>query len=150
MNQAHIGIALPGQDAERGGALGRFNGFFRPKRGLKLVVASAHREGHRLNGAIGHRIFASAALAAVCTAASSSCASRFKPGKAFVADDARKSLRTFVEATVEAVLGKGVVQELLSHLGPDWGVCVVAPPPGDPGWMPHLLGAIKRLVRNMQ
>jgi hypothetical protein len=61
----------------------------------------------------------------------------------FLADDARKSLRAVVEGTVEAILGKDIVKELLPKLGPDWGLCVLAPPAGEKGWVPEVIAALR-------
>jgi hypothetical protein len=47
-----------------------------------------------------------------------------------------------VEGTVEAILGKDIFKGILPNLGPDWGVCVVAPPTGDKAWIPHVIGAL--------
>lgn len=60
----------------------------------------------------------------------------------FLADDARKSLCAMVEGTVEAILGKDIVKGILASLGPDWGVCLVAPPAGDKAWIPQFIGAL--------
>jgi hypothetical protein len=61
----------------------------------------------------------------------------------FLADDARKSFRTVFENTIEAILGKDTIQELLPNLGPDCGLCVLAPPSGSKSWVPHILGALR-------
>jgi hypothetical protein len=61
----------------------------------------------------------------------------------FLADDAKKSVRSAIAGTVEAVLGKDTVQNLLASLGPDWGVCVVAPPASAAEWVPHVIGALR-------
>ncbi|HLJ93589.1 MAG TPA: DUF3352 domain-containing protein [Gemmataceae bacterium] len=61
----------------------------------------------------------------------------------FFAPDAQKSLRAIVEGTVEAVLGRNMVQHILPNLGPDWGICLFAPPAGGRGWMPQVLGALR-------
>jgi hypothetical protein len=61
----------------------------------------------------------------------------------FLADDARRSFRTIVANTIEAILGKDILQELLPNLGPDCGVCVLVPPAGTKGWVPHILAALR-------
>lgn len=61
----------------------------------------------------------------------------------FLALDARKSVRAAVEGTVEAILGRNIVKDILPNLGPDWGICVVAPPTGDTGWLPQVIGAVR-------
>jgi hypothetical protein len=60
----------------------------------------------------------------------------------FLTEDARKSFRAVVEGTVEAILGKDAVKNLLPSLGPDWGLCVVTPPVGDKAWLPQILAAL--------
>jgi len=61
----------------------------------------------------------------------------------FVADDTRKSFRAKVEGTVEAILGKDMIKDILRSLGPDWGVCVVAPPTSAKGWVPQVISALR-------
>jgi hypothetical protein len=61
----------------------------------------------------------------------------------FVAPDARTSLRAGIEGTVEAVLGRNTVATILANLGPDWGLCVFAPPTGDKGWIPQAVAALR-------
>jgi hypothetical protein len=60
----------------------------------------------------------------------------------FLADDTKKSVQSMLASTVEAILGKDTVRGLLPGLGPDWGVCVAAPPAGAKGWVPHIIGAV--------
>jgi hypothetical protein len=50
----------------------------------------------------------------------------------------REALHDGLERNLGAVLGKSVVKEVLPLVGPDWGVCVVAPAAADPGWFPHI------------
>jgi hypothetical protein len=61
----------------------------------------------------------------------------------FVDDDARQVLRAMVEASVGSILGKDVVGELLPNLGPDWGLCVLAPPVENKTWVPQVVGALR-------
>jgi hypothetical protein len=61
----------------------------------------------------------------------------------FLGPDARKSLGTMIEGTVEAVLGRNMMKEILPNLGPDWGICVLAPPTGEKGWFPHAIAALR-------
>jgi hypothetical protein len=42
-----------------------------------------------------------------------------------------------------APLGKDFVKEVLPFVGPDWGVCVVAPPADDKNWFPHGFLAVR-------
>ncbi|HVS35441.1 MAG TPA: DUF3352 domain-containing protein [Gemmataceae bacterium] len=42
-------------------------------------------------------------------------------------------------AAANAFLGKDLIKDVLSHIGPDWGFCVMAPPAGSDGWLPEAL-----------
>jgi hypothetical protein len=64
-------------------------------------------------------------------------------GSEFLAPDARRDVHDAVERTVGAVLGQDVFPQLLQHLGPDWGVCVTAPEPGEKTWLPSLTGVLR-------
>ena len=61
----------------------------------------------------------------------------------FLPEARRKTFGEELERTVGAVLGKDVVKELLPALGPDWGVCVTAPPVGGKQWTPNALAAVR-------
>jgi hypothetical protein len=61
----------------------------------------------------------------------------------FLADDARKSVRAMIENTVEAIGGKDIIKDLLANLGPDYGICVLAPPASDSHWLPHMIAALR-------
>jgi hypothetical protein len=59
----------------------------------------------------------------------------------FLAADAQKALREKVDRAT-GLLGKDVLRDVLPALGPDWGCCVSAPPPGK-AWFPHVLWALR-------
>ncbi len=42
-----------------------------------------------------------------------------------------------------AVLGKNFLKEVLSHVGPDWGLCVTAPPADGKEWLPQALLVVR-------
>ena len=55
----------------------------------------------------------------------------------------RESLETGLERTLGAVLGKDVIKEVLPALGPDWGLCVTAPPAESKHWAPQFLLGVR-------
>ena len=59
----------------------------------------------------------------------------------FLPDDARQAVIKAIDGSVGAIFGREFAKEILPHLGPDWGLCVVAPPGGD--WFPHVLAALR-------
>lgn len=61
----------------------------------------------------------------------------------FLSDESRRALCDFLDRNLGAALGKDRIKEVLPHLGPDWGLCVVAPPSGDKGWFPHVIVAVQ-------
>jgi hypothetical protein len=61
----------------------------------------------------------------------------------FLPEARRKTFGEELERTVGAVLGKDVVKELLPALGPDWGVCVTAPPADGKQWTPNVVAAVR-------
>jgi hypothetical protein len=46
-------------------------------------------------------------------------------------------------SAVNAAFGKELVKDVLSHVGPDWGFCLTAPPPDDKDWLPQAFLAIR-------
>jgi hypothetical protein len=56
---------------------------------------------------------------------------------------ARQTAEAELDRTVGAIVGRSVVKELLPALGPDWGVCVTAPPAEGRGWAPAVTLALK-------
>jgi hypothetical protein len=61
----------------------------------------------------------------------------------FLTEDARKSVSAAVEGSAGAIFGGGAVGDVLSALGPDWGVCVVAPPADGKSWFPQVTAALR-------
>lgn len=61
----------------------------------------------------------------------------------FLTREARRQFEDELDRALGAALGKDVIKELLPALGPDWGVCVAAPPAGGKAWAPRLVAAVK-------
>jgi hypothetical protein len=61
----------------------------------------------------------------------------------FMPKDARRKMHKDLEGKLGAMLGRSVVKEVLPALGPDWGLCVSAPPPADKNWGPRVLFALR-------
>jgi enoyl-CoA hydratase/carnithine racemase len=61
----------------------------------------------------------------------------------FLADEARRSIRTAVEQSAGAVFGKQAVGNTLAALGPDWGLCIVAPPSSEKAWPAQVTAALR-------
>jgi hypothetical protein len=64
-------------------------------------------------------------------------------GGEFLTGECRGEIRDALAKTVGAVLGRDVLPELLRRLGPDWGVCVAPPAPGDKAWLPSLTAVLR-------
>jgi hypothetical protein len=60
----------------------------------------------------------------------------------FMPDDKRKELEAELKKWAWSVTGKDVVKDLLPALGPDWGLCLLAPPRGSKEAAPRALAAI--------
>lgn len=61
----------------------------------------------------------------------------------FLDASSRQVLRTALDKSVGAVLGADFTAQVLPALGPDWGVCLLAPPQGQPDWFPYLVAALR-------
>jgi len=61
----------------------------------------------------------------------------------FFSDDARKVVGLLVDRNLRAVLGKDIASEVLPCIGPDWGLCISAPPQAEKGWFPYIIGALR-------
>jgi hypothetical protein len=61
----------------------------------------------------------------------------------FQTKEARDALNEALERTLGAPVGKDFVREVLPALGPDWGLCLVAPSGTDKGPLPHGLLAVR-------
>jgi hypothetical protein len=55
----------------------------------------------------------------------------------------RETLHDSLERNLGAVLGKSVIKDVLPLVGPDWGLCVLAPGATETGWFPHILVALR-------
>jgi hypothetical protein len=61
----------------------------------------------------------------------------------FVPEEARRQLRTGIDQTVGAIFGRDGVRQILSAIGPDWGVAVLAPSTDEKSWIPTALAAVR-------
>jgi hypothetical protein len=61
----------------------------------------------------------------------------------FLPPERRDALHADLNRTFGAPLGKDFVKEVLPFVGPDWGVCVVAPPANNPNWFPQGVLAVR-------
>jgi hypothetical protein len=68
----------------------------------------------------------------------------------FVPEEARRQLRAGAEQTVGAVFGRDGVGRILSALGPDWGIAVLAPVAGDRSWTPAVVAAVRVQKRDTE
>jgi hypothetical protein len=61
----------------------------------------------------------------------------------FMTPEARTAFHDALEHNLGAPSGKDFIKELLPALGPDCGLCLIAPPTAEKGWFPHTLLAIR-------
>lgn len=61
----------------------------------------------------------------------------------FLAPEARRTFHDVLDRHVSAALGKDFLKEVLPNVGPDWGLCVVAPEPGGESWVPQAVAAVR-------
>jgi hypothetical protein len=62
----------------------------------------------------------------------------------FLTAENRQAMDTIFNRQLGALLGEeDFARDLLPGLGPDWGLCVTAPAPGDKSWMPQTLFALR-------
>jgi hypothetical protein len=61
----------------------------------------------------------------------------------FLGNEGRQTMQGNLNRTVGAALGKDFVKEVLPALGPDWGLCVMAPPSQDKNWFPQAVLALR-------
>lgn len=61
----------------------------------------------------------------------------------FLPDDSRKEVRAALDRVAGAALGKDVLTEVLPRLGPDWGLCLVAPPAAEVDPLPLGVWALR-------
>jgi hypothetical protein len=67
----------------------------------------------------------------------------------FISRESRETLRADLDRYVGAVLGKDFLKDLLPTLGPDWGLLLEAPQPGEKTCVPRMLLAV-RLARGSE
>ncbi len=58
-------------------------------------------------------------------------------------EEQRKVIREAARRFASPALGKKDATDVLPSLGPDWGVCILAPRPGDKDWFPHTIWALR-------
>jgi hypothetical protein len=61
----------------------------------------------------------------------------------FLDESARPGLRAVLGNVIGPVLGQEMIEGILPNVGPDCGLCVVAPPTGGRDWFPHVLGVVR-------
>jgi len=61
----------------------------------------------------------------------------------FLSGPTRQGLHDFIDRHARAVLGRDVFQDVLPNIGPDWGLCIAAPPLTQGEWFPHVIGALR-------
>jgi hypothetical protein len=62
---------------------------------------------------------------------------------AFLTTEERQGLWQALQGGLGAVIDKDVVKDVLPNVGPDWGLCVAAPPAGERAWFPQILFAVR-------
>jgi hypothetical protein len=61
----------------------------------------------------------------------------------FLTPEARATLHEALDRNLGAVLDKDIVKEVLPNLGPDVGLCIMAPEPGAKTWVPQAVFAVR-------
>lgn len=61
----------------------------------------------------------------------------------FLPAESKREIQDTFERSVGAILGREMLPQLLKNIGPDWGVCVTAPEPGDRSWLPSLTAVLR-------
>src|SRR5262249_27111912 len=61
----------------------------------------------------------------------------------FLTAQSRRALHAALDRFVGAALDKDVIKDVLPCLGPDVGLCVLAPPEGAKSWVPHAIFAAR-------
>jgi hypothetical protein len=55
----------------------------------------------------------------------------------------RADAKAKLENNLGAALGKNLAADILPCVGPDWGLCVTAPPAESKDWFPHIVAALR-------
>jgi hypothetical protein len=61
----------------------------------------------------------------------------------FVMTEDRQALLQALQGGLGAIVDKDVARDILPNVGPDWGLCVAAPPAGERTWCPQVLVALR-------
>jgi hypothetical protein len=61
----------------------------------------------------------------------------------FLPKDARQTLEKELNRSLGAAMDKDFVKDVLPQVGPEWGLCVVAPPAQGKGWLPAGVLAVR-------
>jgi hypothetical protein len=61
----------------------------------------------------------------------------------FLPGGGRQSLAADLNRVLGAALGRDFVKDVLPAVGPDFGVCVAAPPPDEKAWVPQAFAALR-------
>jgi hypothetical protein len=61
----------------------------------------------------------------------------------FLTASDRQGMLQALQGGLGAVVDKDVVRDILPNVGPDCGVCMTAPPPGQRAWFPRVLFAVR-------
>ena len=61
----------------------------------------------------------------------------------FLTPDARQTLKGSLDQSVGSVFGKNNLPHLLGQIGPDWGICVTAPPSDSKAVLPEIVAALR-------
>ncbi|HEV3203648.1 MAG TPA: hypothetical protein VGY77_04665 [Gemmataceae bacterium] len=88
------------------------------------------------------RYFPENALLAVAGRVDSLALTEFVSG--FIPEEGRKAIRETVDRAAGAAFDKDVV-DILPYIGPDWGLCILAPAPAETTVFPHLIAALRIL-----
>jgi hypothetical protein len=62
---------------------------------------------------------------------------------AFQTKKAFEGMKEGLERNLGAALGRNLVRDVLPHVGPDWGLCITAPPRGEKPWFPSVVFALR-------
>lgn len=61
----------------------------------------------------------------------------------FLTTEDRQGLLQALQGGLGAIVDKDVVRDILPNVGPDWGLCVTAPPAGERTWCPQVVFALR-------
>jgi hypothetical protein len=61
----------------------------------------------------------------------------------FLPAELNKSMKNALDRGFGATLGRDFLADVLPNIGPDWGMCVMAPPSEDKSWVPQTVFALR-------